>query len=164
MNCGWCGVEFAPAKPTRRFCSRSCATRMQMTLQPPTTNAGSFRPGFVPWNTGIRWTRGPHTEETKRKISAAHLNNGRPRKTPELELLRKGNAYKTWRRAVFERDDYRCQICGERSRAGHRVSLVADHILPFARFPALRFRVSNGRTLCDGCHKQTPTYGNGSRR
>lgn len=34
----------------------------------------------------------------------------------------------------------------------------ADHIMPFAYFPDLRFELSNGRTLCLKCHQKTDTY------
>ena len=56
--------------------------------------------------------------------------------------------YKNWRKAVFERDDYTCRMCGE--RGGDK---EADHIKPWAYFPELRYEVSNGRTLCPPCHK-----------
>ena len=61
--------------------------------------------------------------------------------------------YRLWREAVFKRDNYRCVMCGD---AG---ILHADHIKPYAKYPDLRYTVSNGRTLCVPCHKQTPTYG-----
>jgi len=72
----------------------------------------------------------------------------------ENEKVRKSNRYKEWRKEVFQRDDYMCQICGE--RGGH---LHADHIQPFAVFYESRFDLDNGRTLCVTCHKLTPTYG-----
>lgn len=62
--------------------------------------------------------------------------------------------YKIWRKTVFERDNYTCQFCGKRGG-----KLNADHIKPFARFKKLRLDVNNGRTLCESCHKNTPTYG-----
>lgn len=55
-----------------------------------------------------------------------------------------------WRRAVFARDDYTCQRCGVRGG-----SLEAHHDLPFAYYPALRFEVLNGSTLCRPCHDLT---------
>jgi len=61
--------------------------------------------------------------------------------------------YKNWRRAVFERDDYTCQKCEERN--GDK---EVHHIKSFAQHPELRFKVSNGITLCPSCHKQTDTY------
>lgn len=67
---------------------------------------------------------------------------------------RHGMEYERWRREVFRRDDYTCQECGVRGGVLH-----ADHIKPFAVFPALRFDLGNGRTLCKSCHLKTPTWG-----
>lgn len=55
-----------------------------------------------------------------------------------------------WRNAVFERDDYKCQACGV--RGGY---LEADHCLPWAFFPDIRYELLNGRTLCRECHNKT---------
>ena len=56
--------------------------------------------------------------------------------------------YKQWRRSVFERDGFRCQICSKRSG-----KLNAHHIKKYAYYPELRYSVSNGITLCEECHK-----------
>lgn len=52
-----------------------------------------------------------------------------------------------WRRAVFERDDYTCQDCGERGG-----NLNSHHIKPRSEYPELETEVSNGVTLCIDCH------------
>lgn len=57
---------------------------------------------------------------------------------------------KKWRIAVFERDNYTCQLCGIRGNY-----IEADHIKPFAYFEELRYTLSNGRTLCRPCHNTT---------
>lgn len=73
--------------------------------------------------------------------------------TPHSQKIRNSQAYKNWRRKVFERDNYACQWCGARSGKGKRVVLNADHIKLFATHPHLRLKVNNGRTLCVPCHK-----------
>ncbi len=65
-------------------------------------------------------------------------------------LARYSPEAKSWRIAVFERDDYTCQICKVRGNY-----LEADHIKPFAYFPELRYDLTNGRTLCRPCHDTT---------
>ena len=79
--------------------------------------------------------------------------------TPENKKLRRSREFKLWREAVFSRDDWTCQTCGDRGGRGHKVTLHPDHIKPWCDYPALRFDVANGRTLCVGCHKKTPTWG-----
>lgn len=74
-------------------------------------------------------------------------------RTPENHRIRNSERYKQWRTAVFKRDKYTCVWCGQKGG-----ELNADHIKPFAYYPALRFNLSNGRTLCLPCHKKTDTY------
>ena len=55
-----------------------------------------------------------------------------------------------WRLMVFGRDDYRCQMCGEKG-----CYLEAHHIKKWSKYPSLRREVSNGITLCNCCHLLT---------
>jgi len=48
---------------------------------------------------------------------------------------------------VLERDNYTCQICGERGG-----KLQVDHIQSWAEYVDLRFDINNCRTLCMSCH------------
>lgn len=55
--------------------------------------------------------------------------------------------YDNWRKAVFAKDNYTCQCCGQFSG-----ELNAHHIKSFAHFEELRYSVQNGMTLCGNCH------------
>lgn len=68
--------------------------------------------------------------------------------TPENKRIRGSAEGLHWRRAVKERDDFTCQICGVRGGRLH-----SDHIKPFATHPESRFDLDNGRTLCVECHR-----------
>lgn len=66
----------------------------------------------------------------------------------DVDRNRTTKEYKDWRKSVYERDNYTCQKCGVR---GGRLN--AHHVKPWAKYPAHRFKVDNGLTLCVECHK-----------
>lgn len=130
--------------------------------------------GQIPWNKGNgeyakklgfgKWMIGKKlSEETKKKISEA--NKGKKGAgwkggiTPKNQIIRTSAKYKDWRLAVFKRDNWTCQECGARSGNGKKVILNADHIKPFYKHIELRFKLTNGRTLCRPCHLKTDTFG-----
>lgn len=100
----------------------------------------------------------PRTPEDKQKISegtrqktargAQHYNYKNGAAMRALSDRRRIE-YQDWRNAVFARDSYTCQKCGDATGG----NLRAHHIQPFSSFPALRFDVTNGITLCHTCHE-----------
>ncbi len=88
-------------------------------------------------------------------LKGSKAPNYKDGKCNERLLIRASLQYKEWRRAVFHRDDYTCVLCGNKKGG----NLEADHIKSFAKYPELRFNISNGRTLCKDCHKLTGNYG-----
>lgn len=76
--------------------------------------------------------------------------------TSEYERIRKSSDSATWRKSVFERDNYTCQLCGD-DQGGN---LQAHHLKSFSDHKELRFDPDNGQTLCVTCHRKTENYGN----
>ena len=90
--------------------------------------------------------------EAKKGPGALHFWKGGL--TAQNLTIRGSFEYRLWRQRVYERDDYTCQFCHVRGG-----KLNADHIKPFSDYPELRFDLENGRTLCEDCHRTTPTFG-----
>jgi transcription elongation factor Elf1 len=68
-------------------------------------------------------------------------------KTAKTRIIRNSDLYATWRDKVFKRDNYTCQICGERGG-----KLACHHIKKFSDRPDVVFMIANGITLCWSCH------------
>jgi len=83
----------------------------------------------------------------KRGKASPRYKNGKY--TAEKKRYWSTSEYQQWRKAVYERDNYTCQKCGD-DKGGN---LNAHHIKPWADFPKLRYVVSNGITLCVKCHR-----------
>ena len=60
--------------------------------------------------------------------------------------------YKEWRKQVYTRDSYRCQMpnCNSKTK-----NIAAHHIYPKRSFPDKQFDLNNGITLCKKCHERT---------
>ena len=194
-SCGlpdWFGSKRRPNG--RRFCSKKCYNEWkkgkhfspktefkkgQKAINPirkgerrsPKTE---FKKGQTPWNKGRKLTK-----EERKKISDAlpkrlgeKAGNWRGGTTKLRVAIMGLKEYKKWRKAVFTRDNWTCQMCGRRRKRGDRVILHAHHIKPVYQIikecgikntkDALKCKelwdVSNGMTLCVSCHKQTPSY------
>jgi len=142
--CEYCNQIFTSKKRNakQRFCCKSCGAMGSQ-------NNGRFTKDKPSWNKGLKdWRKDyHHSEETKNKIGKS--NKKENPKSKVNELLRKSKQFKEWRSKVFERDKYKCQECGVNNHQLH-----PHHIKEFAKYPLLRFEVSNGITLCSGCHQK----------
>jgi hypothetical protein len=167
---------------TPKYCSRICYSKREIPKETRQKQAKA-KIGKIPWNKGKNmWDTRPHpkgtlgkkgigkgkkvSEETRKKQREVHLGKKLLDRTGEKHHFWKGGItsetnkarkcieYKIWRRSVFERDKFTCQIC--KKIGGY---LQADHILPFSTHKENRFNIENGRTLCLFCHRKTETYG-----
>jgi len=150
-ECSWCGAALNRKHGKKRyFCGRRC----QMAYKVCVTDGHSSR----------SWTPKPQTPP--RRVQMARFAFATCRRCSEPFLLdrqqsmpmhgrycsrqcmrldgkdrrraRKRDAYvaDVWRSRIFERDDYRCQICGKRlemkQSAPHPKSPTIDHIVPLS--------------------------------
>ena len=114
-----------------------------------------------------------HSTATRRKMSEAqrgeknHLWKGGV--SAVHHLLRNSAKYNEWRSAVFLRDGFTCQRCGDKTsgnfHAHHKKSLgklmqEAKNYLPlFSKYDACLlyaplWDIANGITVCKKCHKK----------
>ena len=88
--------------------------------------------------------------------------------TKIAEKIRKSGAYMEWRRSILLRDNFICLTCnvrGGRLNVDHYPKTFSQIIHEY-KINSLEkaincnelWETSNGRTLCEPCHKLTPTY------
>jgi len=65
----------------------------------------------------------------------------------ERDLLKHKAENETWRKTVYAKDNYTCQVCGKT-----HCTLNAHHIFNWSSYPDLRYEINNGITLCEECH------------
>lgn len=147
--CDFCHKEYKYEKIKNgktRYCSRICQNRFQ---------AFQLKGKPIKIGTKLKISKG---NKGKKHPKLAEYNRQNPKKgalstnwkggiTPENKRIRHQREYIQWRNNVFARDNWICQDCSQRGG-----NLEAHHVRPFALFPALRFDIDNGRTLCKPCH------------
>lgn len=161
--------------PSQELRKRISETLKRKGIKPPSRKGIRFTEeqldklrGRTPWNKN---KKNVYSEETLKRISLASI--GRPswnknKKVPaitganhylwikdrtkiiEKHRLRATNEWKKWREAVFKRDNFTCQECGQIS--GY---LEPHHIIPIRLDDNKLFNLNNGITLCRPCHKKT---------
>lgn len=103
----------------------------------------------------------PRSEAERKKISQSLRASSKVKRGVDSPSYRHGQyernldarrslEYRDWRLAVFTRDKFTCQHCGD-SKGGN---LQAHHIKGFAEHVESRFDSDNGITLCRDCHEK----------
>ncbi len=124
----------------KKFCSKSC-------LYSSGIQTNTFKVGHAPAGGGH--TGHKHSEETKRIIGLSGIGRKAWNYIENRNLLaktqeRNDSAYQEWRKSVRGRDGWRCKM----ANVDCLEKVVAHHILPWAKFPELRYEINNGITLC----------------
>lgn len=152
ISCKGCHQKFPiRKKQRRRLCDNCLPTYWKTRLHgSPLKSCKVCGADFKP-KSGYRMiTCSPECDRKWKSIrqrgEKSHLWQGG--KTKESSLFRNTLDYQIWRSAVFTRDDFTCQMC--RNKGG---KLAAHHIKLFSQNRHLALEVSNGITLCWGCHR-----------
>lgn len=100
------------------------------------------------------WEGKKHTQESKSKMSQSakrSFSNGRmpwnfieDRTKLKKQAQRWGNAHKFWSISVKKRDKWKCRLLSDLCNG----RVEAHHIKSWSHYPALRYEIKNGITLC----------------
>ncbi len=134
IKCNQCGCEFIKHLchiRNRNYCSRECYHLSLIGIQQSEITK-ALRASKLSGSLSPTW-KGGESRQYKRGY--------------------KSEQFKHWRDEVFKRDNYICQSCSQ--RGGY---LTAHHIKSFAKYPELRYEISNGKTLCPTCHAKTDNF------
>lgn len=106
----------------------------------------NHRAGIAPWNKNtkgliVAWNKGKKLPQ----ISGSNNPSWRGG-TQTKDRMERIKFRKNMQKLVFERDQYRCVLCGSGG------DLQVDHIQSWAEYVDLRFNINNCRTLCKKCH------------
>lgn len=134
--CAVCGKSFRNIRGNRRFCSAECAHKRHPIDRPQKLLTCQWcNEEFHPANGHL-----------KAKYCSQECRYASKRKQ-DTDKKRNSYEYKQWRDAVYERDNYACQQCGNTG------AIQAHHIKPWNDHKELRYDVANGVTLCQTCHE-----------
>lgn len=145
----------------KKYCSRVCLGKNTDLAK------GLVERPKTPWNKGKKLHYDVWNKGLKGFMAGEKNCNWKNGKTSLSDTIRTDSLYKEWRKIIFERDNYTCQVCNKRGG-----KLNADHIYPISlvideecitkenyRKNKRLWDLENGRTLCEYCHKKTDTYG-----
>ncbi len=158
--CPVCSKEFYVCQGSlnyRKYCSRQCHNKALENH--PILNCIICGKGYRTYYSHIKWRGSKYCSKKCMQIGAS-LKTGEnsPSWKGGISFLkkriRKTIEWKEWRRRVFERDNYTCQMCGIRSSKERWAEIHPHHIKSYSKYPDLRFDINNGQTLCSKCHHQ----------
>jgi hypothetical protein len=90
----------------------------------------------------------PKVSESARKRCGALGANWKGGRTATNKIMRNREATRIWRKEIFTRDNYTCQLCFMR---GGRLN--AHHVFQVSKHSNLIWSLGNGITLHEECHK-----------
>lgn len=159
--CKYCHKEFSSYIDNRVYCSYGCESNgykvQQISLTCDNCNKTyDILPSSVKWHNIREYKKNFCCKNCSYEYYSGKNHpfciDDRSKLKDSNKTIRWGKDMNRWRKAIFERDGYCCQICHDYSRKGHSVEINAHHIKSFVDYPEERFNIENGITLCNSCH------------
>lgn len=178
--------EGRPYWSRKKFCSIRCGTTHNAPINiakmiaaiigKPSWNKGISPPPEIKIKYNANRRGKPYSSSQRQKLEMRmRLIYGENWKPLVTKSIKDSILYSQWRSQILARDKYCCIMCGYKShtKIQGKSDLQVDHIVPFsiicrthkietlsqAQNCAELWDISNGRTLCIPCHKNTITYG-----
>ena len=164
QECKQCGKKmYLYPSQIRKFCSRDCSGKWR-SINIRGENSFSWKGGEIKIkckNCGKFYStprcRKNIAKFCSNKCKYIHLRGrNHPSWKGGLRFWKKRDAaslrYKSWRNKIFKRDNWTCQLCGDRSKKKYPVILEVHHLKSWKNYPKLRYTLYNGITLCKECH------------
>ena len=111
-----------------------------------------FKKGNIPWNKGIKLGKGFYPNRDISYLKKYQFQSGENHHNWKGGRVQRkkheGGIYLRWTRKVYRYDNYTCWICEKRGG-----KLAVHHLKGWSEYPKLRYKISNGLTLCEFCHK-----------
>jgi hypothetical protein len=145
-TCKTCSKEFYVQKYQfdREFCSKSCYNANGIT----TINCNNCGKQVQKVKNRVDRTKNKRNFCSFKCFLSFNRKENCALFKPDLRIKGLTIALKQWSQRVKERDDYKCQICGNVSKP----FLEAHHIKHRDEYPELQLEIENGITLCVRCH------------
>lgn len=156
-NCAICGKFFKAKAERIKCCSRECGIQFRDKDRKKIVNCSFCGKEVMKFKSNLIGKKNSfcNSQCLGRYFSgerSPHWIIDRNQIKDTQQTIRRSLDMKDWRTSVFKRDNYTCQMCMDRSRKKHAVTLNAHHIKKFGKYPDLRFDIDNGITLCVDCH------------
>jgi endogenous inhibitor of DNA gyrase (YacG/DUF329 family) len=140
-RCVQCGKTWK--SPTQRTHCEDCSTYGKRSLRTCIVCGDTFKSAKRILTCSVKCRR-THASMAQQGEKSHRWQGGKTSKSIKARRL---PGYRMWRESVFERDNYTCQLCGQRGG-----KLTAHHIKLFSQHPEYALDTGNGITLCWTCH------------
>jgi len=151
-TCKQCGKLFNHYRASAIVCSIECSNKWQSRNRVKReciicAKSFSVAPSTVKYRPAFICSKECHSQHKRNRQIGERSHRWKGGLTAQVLLDRQSLPYKQWRTAVFQRDDFTCQLCNVRGG-----KLSAHHIKEYSKHPELRLAIDNGICLCWPCH------------